>query len=61
VFQEFKLESPQIRNMQDDANKIIWSRHLFQKITGPINMFPDNVINSAEIKRYYGTYNNLGR
>lgn len=47
--------------MPPDAGKIIWARHLFQKITGPINMFPENVINSNEIKRYYGSYNTLGK
>jgi hypothetical protein len=30
--------------MPPEAGKIIWCRHLFQKITGPINMFPDYVI-----------------
>lgn len=24
-------------------------------------MFPENVINGAEIKKYYGTYNALGK
>jgi len=47
--------------MPDQAGKIIWARHLFQKITGPINMFPENVINSNEIKKYYASYNNLGK
>jgi len=32
-----------------------------KKITGPISMFPEDVINSAEIKKYYGAYNALGK
>lgn len=47
--------------MPPEAGKIIWARHLFQKITGPIDIFPENVINSTEIRRYYGSYNTLGK
>jgi len=47
--------------MPSDAGKIIWSRHLFQKITGPITLFPDNVLHSSDIKRYYTSYNTLGK
>ncbi|KAL4465245.1 hypothetical protein ABPG74_001959 [Tetrahymena malaccensis] len=61
VFQDQKSNPPLVRNMPLAAGKIIWSRHLFQKITGPINVFPQNVINSTEIRRYYGSYNILGK
>jgi dynein heavy chain len=61
IFTDQKTNPPIVRNMPPDAGKIIWARHLFQKITGPINMFPENVINSNEIKRYYGSYNTLGK
>jgi dynein heavy chain len=47
--------------MPPEAGKIIWSRHLFQKITGPIDMFPENIKRGIEIKRYYGAYNSLGK
>ncbi|KAL4479549.1 hypothetical protein ABPG72_018535, partial [Tetrahymena utriculariae] len=61
VFQDQKSNPPLIRNMPSVAGKIIWARHLFQKITGPINVFPENLINSAEIRRYYGSYNIIGK
>jgi dynein heavy chain len=61
IFSEQKTSPPIVRNMPIEAGKIIWARHLFQKITGPITMFPSNVINSTEIKKYYGSYNNLGK
>lgn len=61
AFQDQKMSPPIVRNMPPEAGKIIWARHLFQKITGPINLFPENVINSAEIKKYYGSYNTLGK
>jgi dynein heavy chain len=47
--------------MPDNAGKIIWSKHLYQKIAGPITKFPQNVIHSSEIKKYYGNYNTLGK
>jgi dynein heavy chain len=34
---------------------------LYQKIAGPITKFPQNVIHSSEIKKYYGNYNTLGK
>lgn len=61
AFQDDRADPPIVRNMPPEAGKIIWARHLFQKITGPINMFPENVINGTEIKKYYGTYNALGK
>lgn len=60
-FQDQKQSPPIVRNMPPEAGKIIWARHLFQKITSPINMFPENVINSTEIKKYYAVYNTLGK
>lgn len=50
-----------VRNMPPEAGRIIWARHLFQKITGPIHMFRENVINQTKIRNYYGTYNILGK
>jgi len=47
--------------MPSEAGKIVWAKHLFQKITGPISMFPEDVIQSGEIKKYYGAYNALGK
>lgn len=61
VFNDHRTDPPMVRNMPEIAGKIIWSKHLFQKITGPIHMFPQNVINSTEIKKYYGNYNTLGK
>jgi len=61
VFTDEKAAPPIVRNMPPDAGRIIWCRHLFQKITGPISMFPENVINGQEIKKYYNNYNMLGK
>lgn len=47
VFNDHRTDPHMVRNMPEIAGKIIWSKHLFQKITGPIHMFPQNVINSS--------------
>jgi len=61
IFSEKSVNPNVVRNMPSYAGKIIWSKHLFQKITAPINLFPENLLNSNEIKKYYGSYNNLGK
>ena len=61
TFQEQKTNPPILRNMPPEAGKIIWARHLFQKITGPILIFPTTSVNQTELKKYYGAYNNLGK
>jgi dynein heavy chain, axonemal len=61
IFTDQKGNPHLVRNMPPEAGKIIWARHLFHKITGPISMFPENVINYSEIKKYYGSYNTLGK
>ena len=61
IFTEKRGKPNIVRNMPSDAGKIIWAKHLFQKITAPISLFPDNLLKSGEIKKYYGSYNNLGK
>jgi dynein heavy chain len=36
--------------MPTDAGKIIWARHLFDKITGPIHEFPKTAISRNELQ-----------
>jgi hypothetical protein len=43
-----------------DAGKIIWSRHLFDKITKPINQFPRNNIIKQELSTNLANYNTIG-
>ena len=47
--------------MPSEAGKIIWAQHLFDKITKPINDLRSTPVNPQELKKYYGTYNNLGK
>lgn len=61
LFDEQKLNPPIIRNMPADAGKIIWVRHLFAKLSGPIEEFPPNLINSKEMKKYIDKFNYVGK
>lgn len=44
IFTDQKSSPPIVRNIPPEAGKIIWARHLFLKITGPITKFPENAI-----------------
>lgn len=46
IFTEKKASPSIVRNIPPEAGKIIWAKHLFNKITGPIGLFPENVLNS---------------
>jgi dynein heavy chain len=60
-FGEHKQNPAIVRNMPLQAGKIIWAKHLFQKITGPMQSLPATPINPTELRRYYGMYNSLGK
>lgn len=47
--------------MPIDAGRIIWVRHLFKKLSGPILKFPTNIINIKDMKKYIDKYNTIGR
>jgi dynein heavy chain len=61
LFDEKKGNPPILRNMPADAGKIIWVRHLFAKLSEPVNEFPPNLINSKEMKKYIDKYNLIGQ
>jgi dynein heavy chain len=60
-FDEDRLSPPIIRNMPPDAGKIIWVRHLFTKLNGPIEEFPSNMINHKDMKQYVDKFNLVGK
>jgi dynein heavy chain len=61
LFEEQKANPPVLRNMPADAGKIIWVRHLFAKLNGPIEEFPPNLINRREMKKYIEKFNLIGK
>jgi dynein heavy chain len=46
--------------MPPEAGKIIWARHLFKKITGPIHQFPKTTITKNELQTQLASYNTIG-
>ena len=60
-FIDLKNNPPVIRNMPPEAGKIVWAKHLFERITRPIQLLPSTPLNPQELKKYYGYYNNIGK
>lgn len=47
--------------MPPEAGKIIWARHLFARLNGPIEEFPKNMITHKDMKRYVSRFNLVGK
>ena len=60
-FEDYKFAPPILRNMPDQAGKIIWVRHLFERLNGPIQEFPENMIKHTEMRRYIDKFNLIGK
>jgi dynein heavy chain len=56
----FKTMPPIIRNMPTVSGSITWSRHLFHRISGPMEQFPEELIKSKESRKYVKMYNRIG-
>jgi dynein heavy chain len=59
-YQRFKTTPPIIRNMPTVSGSITWSRHLFHRISGPMEQFPQDLIKSKESRKYVKMYNRIG-
>ena len=59
-FDEDRQAPPILRNMPGDAGKIIWVRHLFERLNGPIQEFPQNMTAHKEMRRYIDKFNLIG-
>ena len=59
-YQRFKTIPPIIRNMPTVSGSITWSRHLFHRISGPMEQFPQDLIKSKESRKYVKMYNRIG-
>jgi len=51
---------PMVRNLPTVSGSIIWSRHLFQRISGPMEMFPRYLVVSKDSKKIVSRYNKVG-
>ena len=55
-----KTTPPTVRNLPTVSGSITWSRHLFHRISGPMEQFPQDLIKARESKKYVKMYNKIG-
>lgn len=60
-FEDNRSEPPILRNMPSEAGKIIWVRHLFERLYGPMQEFPENTIPQKEMNKYIDKFNLIGK
>jgi dynein heavy chain len=60
-FNDNRANPPILRNMPDEAGKIIWVRHLFERLNGPIQEFPESMISHKEMRKYIDKFNLIGK
>ena len=49
-----------VRNLPTVSGSITWSRHLFHRISGPMEQFPQDLIKQKESRRFVKMYNKIG-
>jgi len=49
-----------VRNLPTVSGSITWSRHLFHRISAPIEKFPPDLIKSKECRKLVTKYNKVG-
>lgn len=59
-YQEHKPLPPIPRNLPTVSGSIAWSRHLFNRISVPMEQFPQDLIKQTQSKKYVKLYNKIG-
>lgn len=59
-YQRMKNSPPIVRNLPTVAGSITWARHLFHRISGPMESFPQHLIKQKESKKFVKMYNRIG-
>ena len=59
-YREKKTKVPTVRNLPEVAGAITWSRHLFRRISAPIENFPPALIGHKDSKKLINKYNKTG-
>ena len=59
-YQQHKNAPPIVRNLPTVAGSITWARHLFHRISGPMEEFPQGLITNKDSKSSVKTYNKIG-
>jgi dynein heavy chain len=59
-YQRQKSQPPIVRNLPTVSGSITWSRHLFHRISGPMEQFPQDLIKQKDSKKFVKMYNKIG-
>jgi len=59
-YQKQKGQPHMVRNLPTVSGSITWSRHLFHRISGPMEQFPQDLIKQKESRRFVKMYNKIG-
>ena len=60
IYKRNKGSPPMVRNLPTVSGSITWSRHLFHRISVPMQQFPQSILRSAEQKKKVKQYNYIG-
>jgi dynein heavy chain len=59
-YNRHKNNPPIVRNLPTVSGSITWSRHLFFRISGPMEQFPQDLIKQKESRKAVKAYNKIG-
>lgn len=59
-YQEHKPAPPICHNLPTVSGSIGWSRHLFNRISVPMEQFPPEIIKLSSSKKFVKNYNKVG-
>jgi dynein heavy chain len=59
-YHKYKSAPPIVRNLPTVSGSITWSRHLFHRISAPMEQFPPEYPQQKEFKRPLKQYNKIG-
>lgn len=59
-YQDRRTKVPTVRNLPEVAGAITWSRHLFHRISAPMENFPPDLLAKRDSRRLINKYNKTG-
>lgn len=59
---KFRNSPPIVRNLPTVSGNITWSRHLYHRISGPMEQFPKSLLTKQDksLRKIIKTYNKIG-
>ena len=59
-YQDRRTKVPTVRNLPEVAGAITWSRHLFHRISAPMENFPPDLLAKRDSRKLINKYNKTG-